>query len=324
MAVQKITPQYLNKDDDERLIKSVEMTDAVNIRVSTDNDGDGLVLKNAYGNAAVDLDKSLPAGTNKVIGSISDEQLGFIFYFVWNSNDDHSIYRYSVGANQAQRVIKDSVLDFTENGFVKGNIYNNINGDVLLYFNDGRTAPKKINTTKALVNGYPQLLTGTDDEKLAVLSVAKRPPLDPPAYNIVNNPALKENNIQDGVFQFAYKYVYEDGEHSALSPYTSLTVSQNQLRRGFTTPGQDDFYNQINVFVKHSPYDVEKIQLFVREGNEGAFYQVDEINNVPGGTTAMVSSPTLRMVLHFLQQNRISCTIMYHRLQTLRRLLMGV
>jgi len=91
MAVHKITPNYLNKDDDERLVKSVEMTDAVNIRVSSDADGDAFVIKNAYGNTAVSLGTSLPAGTNKVIGSISDEQLGFIFYFVWNSNNEHSL-----------------------------------------------------------------------------------------------------------------------------------------------------------------------------------------------------------------------------------------
>lgn len=288
MAVQKLTPRYLNKDNDERLIKSEEMTDALNIRISTDDDGDALVLKNAYGNTAVDLDKSLPAGTNKVIGSVSDEQLGYIFYFVWNSNEDHSIYRYSVGANQAQRIIKDSVLEFTENGFVKGDVYVNINGDVLLYFNDGRTAPKKINTTKALINDYPQLLTGTDDEKLSVLTVIKRPPLDPPAYNIVNNPDVRDNNIKDKVFQFAYKYVYNDGEHSAISPYSSLTVSQNQLRRGFTTLGQDNFFNQINIYPKYSSADVKKIVLYYREGNEGAFYEFEEINNVVGSGSATV------------------------------------
>ena len=289
MAVHKITPNYLNKDDDERLVKSVEMTDAVNIRVSSDADGDAFVIKNAYGNTAVSLGTSLPAGTNKVIGSVSDEQLGFIFYFVWNSNNDHSIYRYSTGSNTSSRIIKDPVLSFTENGFVKGNIFININSDVLLYFSDGLTAPKKINTTKALINGYPQLLTGTDDEKLAVLTVVKRPPLDPPTYNIVNNPSLKENNIKDKVFQFAYKYVYEDGEHSALSPYSSLTVSQNQLRRGFTTKSQDDFYNQINVFLKHSPYDVEKIYLYARSSNESTFYEVASVNNVRTASTVTVN-----------------------------------
>lgn len=289
MAVQKLTPRYLNKDNDERLIKPSEMTDAVNVRISSDKDSDALVLKNAYGNTAVDLNASMPAGDNKVIGSVSDEQLGVIFYFVWNSNGDHSIYQYNANANKSYRVIKDSVLDFTEFGFVKGNIYINNNQDVLLYFTDGRTAPKKINVTKALTNGYPQLLTGTDDEKLAILTTAKRPPLDPPVYNIVRNANLKENNIKDEVFQFAYKYIYDDGEHSALSPYSSLTVSQNQMRRGFTNTGQDNFFNQINVFLKYSPYDVAKLQLYARKGNEGAFYEVAEIDNNTTGTTATVA-----------------------------------
>ena len=282
MAVHKITPNYLNKDDDERLVKSVEMTDAVNIRVSSDADGDAFVIKNAYGNTAVSLGTSLPAGTNKVIGSISDEQLGFIFYFVWNSNNEHSIYRYSTGSNTSVRIIKDSVLSFTENGFVKGNIFININGDVLLYFSDGLTAPKKINTTKALINGYPQLLTGTDDEKLAVLTVAKAPPLDPPTYKYVHNQDIKENRLKESNFQFAYKYIYRDGEHSALSPYSTLTVAAPQLKDAFSNVGQLNFFNELEVYVKNSPLDVEKIVLYVREGNEGAFYEVDKVNNTIG------------------------------------------
>lgn len=307
MAVQKLTPRYLNKDNDERLIKPEEMTDALNIRISVDDDGDALVVKNAYGTTAVDLDKSLPAGTNKVIGSVSDEQLGYIFYFVWNSNNDHSIYRYSVGANQAQRIIKDSVLAFTENGFVKGNVYINLNGDVLLYFTDGRTAPKKINTTKALVNGYPQLLTGTDDEKLSVLTTAKRPPLDPPSYNIVNNPNIKDNRIKEKVFQFAYKYVYEDGEHSAVSPYSTLTVSAPQLKDYFSTEGQLNFFNEIEVYVKHSSADVDKIVVYAREGNEGAFYQIKEVNNVVGGNTATVkfSNDVVGAAMPSNEQNKL-------------------
>jgi len=282
MAVHKITPNYLNKDDDERLVKSVEMTDAVNIRVSSDADGDAFVIKNAYGNTAVSLGSSLPAGTNKVIGSISDEQLGFIFYFVWNSNNEHSIYRYSTGSNTSVRIIKDSVLSFTENGFVKGNIFVNINGDVLLYFSDGSTAPKKINTTKALINAYPQLLTGTDEEKLAVLTVAKAPPLDPPTYKYVHNQDIKDNRLKESNFQFAYKYIYRDGEHSALSPYSTLTVAAPQLKDAFSNVGQLNFFNELEVYVKNSPLDAEKIVLYAREGNEGAFYEVDEANNTIG------------------------------------------
>ncbi len=112
MAVQKLTPRHLNKDDDERLVKATEMTDALNVRVSSDDNGDALVLKNAYGNTEITLQTALPAGTNKVIGSVASEQSNSIYYFVWNSNNDHSIYKYSVGTKKAQQVYKDSVLSF--------------------------------------------------------------------------------------------------------------------------------------------------------------------------------------------------------------------
>jgi hypothetical protein len=290
MAVNKLTPRYLNKDDDSRLVKSTEMTDALNVRISSDDDGDALVVKNAYGNEEVTLATALPAGTNKVIGSTANEQSGSIYYFVWNSNDNHSIYRYSVGSNQSKLVYRDSVLAFNENGFVKGNVVTSIDGDELLYFNDSVNSPKKINASKALRAGYPDALTnGTDEEKLLCLTVAKQPPLDPPAYNIVNNPDLGENRIADKVFQFAYRYIYEDGEVSALSPYSSLTTSVAQLRDGFNTQSAKEFYNQVNVFVKNSVADVEKIQLFAREGNEGTFYQVKELTNNENAATATVA-----------------------------------
>lgn len=45
MAIDKLIPQYLNKDEDPRLLKEVEMSNALNIRVSTDDDGNQGVLK---------------------------------------------------------------------------------------------------------------------------------------------------------------------------------------------------------------------------------------------------------------------------------------
>ena len=278
MAVQKLTPRYLNKDDDERLVKATEMTDALNVRVSSDDDGDALVLKNAYGNTEITLNTALPAGTNKVIGSVASEQSNSIYYFVWNSNDDHSIYKYSAGTNKSEQVYKDSVLSFNKNGFVKGNVVTSIDGDELLYFNSGTSEPKKINASKALRDtSYPG--GSTDEEKLLFLTVAKQPPLKPPTYNIVNNASLKTNNISDKVFQFAYRYIYEDGEVSALSPYSSLTTSVAQLRDGFNTQAARDFYNQVNVFVRNTIADVSKIQVFAREGNEGTFYEIAEKTN---------------------------------------------
>jgi hypothetical protein len=280
MALHKLTPRYLNSDDDVRLVKSTEMTDALNVRISSDDEGDAFVIKNAYGNDEITLDTALPAGTNKVIGSVANDQKNSIFYFVWNSNSDHTIYRYSATRGTAYQVYKDSVLGFTENTFVKANIVTSLDGDELVYFSAADSSPKKINASKALRNGYPaQFTSGTDEEKLLYLTTAKQPPLDPPTYNIVNNGDLKENRISDKVFQFAYRYIYQDGEISALSPYSSLTTSVAQLRDGFNTQEAKDFYNQINVFVKNTVADVDKIQVFAREGNDGTFYEISEINN---------------------------------------------
>ena len=39
MAVDKLTPRYLNKDNDPRVLKSIELVDALNIRVSNEDGG---------------------------------------------------------------------------------------------------------------------------------------------------------------------------------------------------------------------------------------------------------------------------------------------
>ena len=39
MAIDKITPRQLNKDEDYLLVKSTEMVDALNVRTTEDADG---------------------------------------------------------------------------------------------------------------------------------------------------------------------------------------------------------------------------------------------------------------------------------------------
>lgn len=290
MAIDKLTPRYLNKDSDERLVKNVEMTDALNLRISTEDDGDGIVIKNAYGNVAKSFNIAPASGTSKVVGSVSHEQLGVIIFFIYNSNNSHSIYQYKSSTGSSTRVYQDSVLGFTADSFVKGDIIESNTGDILLFFNDSESDPKKINVTKAIAGNYPsKFTTGTDEEKLLFLTVAKQPPLDPPTYNIVNNSALKENRIFNKVYQFAYKYVYDDGERSALSPYSSLTSSITQLRDGFITESSEQFYNQINVFVKNSIADVDKIVVYAREGNTRPFFEIEEKTNTHNSNAVTVN-----------------------------------
>ena len=96
MAIDKITPRYLNFEDDERLVKRIEMTDAQNIRIDSDDDGDAGVIKNVVGNTLVPfkINDGLPSGDNKVIGSVHNNVKGEILFFVHNSNNNHRILKY--------------------------------------------------------------------------------------------------------------------------------------------------------------------------------------------------------------------------------------
>ena len=53
MAIDKLIPQYLNSDTDQKLVKSVEMTDNLNVRVSNDDEGTGGVIKNIKGTTVI-------------------------------------------------------------------------------------------------------------------------------------------------------------------------------------------------------------------------------------------------------------------------------
>jgi hypothetical protein len=289
MAVDKIVPKYLNKEDDVRLVKNVEMTDALNVRISAEMNGDGGVIKNAYGNEAVsfadgvnwqDKTHALPAGTNKVVGSVADLKDGIVIFFVWNANGDHSIYRFSTASDVAELVYRDSVLEFQADSFVKGDVIRNLSQDSLLYFTDGISSPKKINVSRAIRGGYSSVLnTGVDSEKLEFITLAKKPPLDPPTFSFFTDTTVQENNIYENTYQFAYRYVYLDGEVSAISKYSELAVSQQQFRDGLITDEQKLENNAIRVAVTTSVADVRRIEVLARNGNTGAWFIISEIGN---------------------------------------------
>jgi hypothetical protein len=289
MAIDKIVPKYLNKEDDVRLVKNVEMTDALNVRISADMTGDGGVIKNSYGNEAVsfasgvnwqDKTHALPSGTNKVVGSVADLKDGIVIFFVWNANGDHSIYRFSTASDVAELVYRDSVLEFQANSFVKGDVIRNLSQDSLLYFTDGISSPKKINVSRAIRGGYSGVLnTGSDSEKLEFITLAKKPPLDPPTFSFYTDSTIQENNIYESTYQFAYRYVYLDGEVSAISKYSELAVSQQQLRDGLISDEQKLENNAIRVSVLTSVADVRRIEVLARNGNTGAWFIIGEISN---------------------------------------------
>ena len=292
MPIDKLQPQFLNLDDDERLISKVEMSDAQNVRTSVDAAGNALVLRNAVGNFSRSedaniLNGSMPAGTNITVGTCMAERLGYLYWFVYNSGTNHTILRYDITTKKSYIVYQDDLLLFNAGTRVTASVIENNNDDVLLYFTDGITSPKKINATVAEqsfsgTGGYPSIFrTGTVEERLLYVTAAKQPPLTPPVINFVFNSDVGQTDIFEKNFQFAYQYIYRDGEESALSPYTELGVSISQLKDGFITTKQRNFFNQINLVLQSSQADVVRIKVYARKGDltTSTFYLIDEIDN---------------------------------------------
>ena len=180
MAVEKLVPQYLNKDEDERLVKPFEMTDALNVRVSSEEQGTQGIVKNVEGNssvpAATSNDTIPSSGVNRVVGAVSSDATKAIYFFLFNSADNHGIYRYSVTDDNYIKVYEDSVLNFEYDSFVQGDLVINQQQEELLYFTDGRNEPRKINITRATLGGYAnEFNSGTDYVKELYLSACKRP-----------------------------------------------------------------------------------------------------------------------------------------------------
>ena len=292
MAIDKLIPQYLNSDTDQKLVKSIEMVDNLNVRVSNNDEGTSGVLKNVKGTEAVTAFSplhDLPAGENRVIGSVANEKNNEVLFFLWNSNGNHGIYRIDTKFDTYKKVYEDSVLGFNKLHHVDCDVVINDKEQTLLYWTDNVNPPMKINVNRALGNDYPASLTsGTDEEKLLNLTVAVQPPLKAPTYNIVNNPDLGYNNISNKIFQFAYRYKYTDGEISALSEYSSAAVSTAQLKDGIVGDEQLNFYNQIDVYVRNAIQDVKEILVYARK-DDGAWFEIDKIANANNTNAVTVS-----------------------------------
>lgn len=298
-SIDKLLPRSLNQDDDERLVTSTQMTDAQNVRVSIDANEDALVLKNSWGNiqrSATIENGSMPAGQNYCIGGVGDDAAAQIYYFVWNSASNHTIFRYDQNSKKTYIVYQDEVLNFGKEGFVYANIVKLSNGNILLYFNDGVNEPKKINATRAEqsisgAGGYPNTFTGgTIQQRTNYITVAKQPPQSAPTITFSRNNSYPQNDIFEKNFQFAYQYEYYDGEQSALSPYSELSISKSQLKDGFITYGERNYYNQINISVQNSELDVEKINVYGRIGDkDAAFFLIDTIDNNHGSGNQVVA-----------------------------------
>jgi len=254
----------LNLDVAEYRISNGDYIDALNITKDAQGRGQDRVVSNILGNTLIPY--TLPSGTNKIIGFYADKIRNRAYYFLWNSNGYNSILYYDLSNDTVTKVLESKtdsdgidILNFNPSYKVLSvNIfYRDVEGDIL-FFNDGFNPPKNIN----VLGNY-----GTS-WKLEYILVAKAPPVMPPKVVYENDTTITINNLRNKLFQFSYRYVYDNNEKSVWSSKSivplpqqpSLTLTDNTATNNA----------RIAVLLSTGGPDVKAIELCFRETTNGS------------------------------------------------------
>lgn len=248
MIDKKVFSGGINTDLDERLLQPGDYRYALNIRNISGAENEVGALQNIKGNTAVTI--SLPSGTNKVVGTTSDVDGNSIYFFGWNSANNHWIYQYNTITGVAKELIQSQYLEFIKHNPVVANVIEDF-----LFFTDGFHEPKRINIKRAINNEYDSI-TSTQP-----LEVIQYPPTSAPQVAYVNNSKLKTNLIKNTFFQFCYRYYYIDGEISTWSPISESMINTHLMDLDLS---EKDQLNAIDITINTGTSFVEKIEIAVR------------------------------------------------------------
>jgi len=253
----------LNLDVAQYRISNGDYIDALNITKDSQGIGNDLVVANILGNTNIPY--TLPAGVNKIIGFYADKVRDRAYYFLWNSNGFNSILYYNASTDKVIKVLvskTDSngidILNFNPSYKVLSvNIYyRDVEGDIL-FFNDGLNPPRNINVAASYGTSW----------KAEYLLVIKPPPVMPAKVTYINNNNVTVNNLRNKLFQFCYRYVYDNNEKSVWSTKSIVPLPQQPTLQ----LTEDTFKNNscISISISTGAVNVRKLELSFRETTSG-------------------------------------------------------
>jgi hypothetical protein len=273
----------INKDSDERLIPDGQMTDAENVLVMSQDNGNAGVLKNVKGNLKV---TSLNIPNSETIGSIADDANDRCFYFVTSPTYDYVI-QFNLLNNTSEILLQSTsgtgVLNFDSQYRIShSDLFISVDGDDLLSWTDGLNPPRIVNILRAktyAVDGF------TDDE----ISVMKPSPIFAPIINPVAALTSDANNfIEDKFLQFAYRYKYEDGFYSAISSWSQVAFIASSFKLDYQTYenlGMVNLANSVEVKFNSGDRHVIGIDLLFKESDSPTVYIIEKLLKSEEGWT---------------------------------------
>lgn len=195
----------------------------LNIRVGASEQSNIGAVENIKGNTLVSF--SMPSGTNKCIGSHEDLASNSIFYFNWNSNGNHGIYKYNGIANSVSKIYPAT----TASSFLNFGRYNLITGtgfvNNMLFWTDKINPPRMINVVDAVSYTSPYLEADIDFVKIPPTTPIRCTTrwLDENGNSVIYpSHSTAPNYMNKRSYQFIYRYIYKDHQRSVWSVLSKL------------------------------------------------------------------------------------------------------
>ena len=294
----KLTRNFLsgrmNKVYDQRIIPQGEYIDAMNIRMGSTENSEVGVIENTKGNlalTALTYIDGTPTSTDAVcIGSIADSANETIYWFVHDSNFTASttgkldmivsfdvltgILTYHIVSTDDGNGV-NTTLNFNPKYLITGvNLIEN-----LLFFTDDYNAPRVVNV-RPVGNRYPNPIAYIDQFDPKSILVIKQPPIESPTITPILTSG-QENYIDTRFICFAYRYRYEDGEHSATSQWSAPAFIPNPFEfspSSYLNEGMVNLYNAVEVTYNTGGPLVKEIDLLFKQSANNVIKVIEKLN----------------------------------------------
>lgn len=286
----------MNLDDRNDILPPSHHKDAKNV-VFRGNPG-LMQAQNVFGTRLIN-NANLHSGTNICIGSFYDSLKNRVFYFVYNvdpSDGLHydAIFMYNVNTNTVSRVLM-SYVDSVVPLFYFSSSYpiTSVNilyrpddeGDIL-YWTDGTNRPMKLNIKEA---------TSTPKRYGAFwlnqyLTVSQYIPSVSPICRYIDDSSVSINNLKNRVYQFAYRWIYNDNTKSVFSPWSRLFTPANV--DALATEKDPTKNNVIQVQYNAGPQNVKAIEIIARTSLDTTFGDAFSVLTIDKDSNGIQSNST--------------------------------
>lgn len=262
----------MDKDLDNRLLPNGKVRHFVNMRVRSSEGSDFGSGKNVLGNSKI---TDLQLTNAETIGVFGDQINQKIYWFV--TSDDKDLVLEHDKANAKTDVLLESsrpgILNFSKSYLITGvnKVYNGDSDKDLLEWTDDFNEPRRINIVRAKTYGADGFIE-------ADISAIKAMPKQAPGALLTYTGTATENNMEERLLQFAYRYQYLDNEFSAISPFQYAAFASNRFQMNYQTmenEGMVNAFNAVDITFNTGSENVKAIQLLVKENNSPTVYVID-------------------------------------------------